>query len=298
MRGTLRWWPAALAAALVALSFAGRPIGAFDKDQDDQDQGGQRLDRKKVSAALKTVINRGVDMYRAGDHAGCYRYYQGCLTTLRPLLGRYPKTQKAIDNGLARAERDPTVWRRCLILRAALDRTYRQFTPSARVRDKAGRDVKDEGRGRRRRPRKDERGDDKPRKARDKKTKPPKDDANQNNEDQNSKDAKKRDKKDGRQQPFEVAKKVKVKVSGKVLFRGQPLASGTVKLIAEVGKFSATTKVYKDGTYSFKAVPPGTYKVVVKSTQAKFPAAYADPKRSPLKVQVGNEDQQYDLQIN
>src|SRR5208282_4559731 len=42
---------------------------------------------RQLYEVLKSVINEGADLYnKQGDHAGCYRLYQGSLLTVQPLL--------------------------------------------------------------------------------------------------------------------------------------------------------------------------------------------------------------------
>ena len=68
---------------------------------------------KLVVDALKEVHNRGADLYNVGkDFAGAYRMYEGGLIAVRPLLGHRPDEQKAIDEGLAAAEKEPEMNRK------------------------------------------------------------------------------------------------------------------------------------------------------------------------------------------
>ena len=63
---------------------------------------------KLVVDTLRDVHNKGADLYNeAKDFVGAYRIYQGALLTVRPLLGFHqPGVQKAIDTGLAEAEKE------------------------------------------------------------------------------------------------------------------------------------------------------------------------------------------------
>jgi len=85
-----------------------------------QDGDSKALDRK-VNTSLRDVINRGADMYNNGDAAGCYRFFEGALLTVRPLLDHRPDLQKAIDAGLASATGNPDMRRRAWALRRVLD---------------------------------------------------------------------------------------------------------------------------------------------------------------------------------
>lgn len=72
--------------------------------------------------SLRDLIQRGADLYNAGDHAACYRLYQGALLATRPWLERQPDRQRDIDRTLAEAEREPVMGERAFVLRRALDR--------------------------------------------------------------------------------------------------------------------------------------------------------------------------------
>jgi hypothetical protein len=82
----------------------------------------RKADDKALFGSLREVINRGVDLYNAGDTTACYRLYEGSLMTIRPLLEHKPDLQKTIAQSLAAAERDPVAWRRAFTLRNALDK--------------------------------------------------------------------------------------------------------------------------------------------------------------------------------
>jgi len=70
---------------------------------------------------LKGAINQGVDLYKAGDHYGCYRLFQGIVVSLKPVFADRPDLQRTIDAGLADAERQAEAWQRAWTLRRALD---------------------------------------------------------------------------------------------------------------------------------------------------------------------------------
>jgi hemoglobin len=115
----VRWWPPVLAAGVLifALGSSFRAdevpgVPAMPKDRD--------LD-KTLYRALKDVMNQGVVLYQAGDHYGCYRLFNGILLTLKPVLADQPGLQKAIDDGLAEAARQPRAWQRAWVLRRVLD---------------------------------------------------------------------------------------------------------------------------------------------------------------------------------
>lgn len=88
--------------------------------QDDTPLDRKALDQQ-VYTTLRGVINRGADMYNAGDYAGCYRLFEGALLTVKPLIEHRPDVQKAIDRGMAEAARSPDMRRRAWALRGVLD---------------------------------------------------------------------------------------------------------------------------------------------------------------------------------
>jgi hypothetical protein len=77
-------------------------------------------DAAALNAALRDVINAGAKIFNEnGDHAGCYRMYQGALISVRPFLA--PELQKRIDDGMMTAEKLPFFADRAFELRRVLD---------------------------------------------------------------------------------------------------------------------------------------------------------------------------------
>jgi hemoglobin len=75
-----------------------------------------------IREGLRQAANRGADLFNVdGDPLGCYRVYQGALFAVRPLLARHPELQKAIDDGLAAADRHPRAAERAFALRKVID---------------------------------------------------------------------------------------------------------------------------------------------------------------------------------
>jgi hemoglobin len=106
-----------LAFALLTLAGTGRgQPAAKTVDPKDLDQN--------INNALREVINNGAKLYNRpnNDYAGCYRLFEGSLTTLKPLLAHRPGLQKAIDDAFAAAAREQSIPERAFILRGALDR--------------------------------------------------------------------------------------------------------------------------------------------------------------------------------
>src|SRR5205085_2043734 len=68
------------------------------------------------------VINKGADIYNAGDHYGCYRFYHGALTATLPLLDHKPQLQDLIKKAFVDAEfGQQPAFERAFVLRRAID---------------------------------------------------------------------------------------------------------------------------------------------------------------------------------
>jgi hypothetical protein len=117
-------WPTFL--ALLALTAAVRAGDPPDKTRMPAEN--KALD-DRVFSTLREVINRGADLYNKGDHAACYRLYEGSLMTLQPFLEHRPELQKVIAAGFASAERDPLTWRRAFTLRNVIDKIRAEANP-------------------------------------------------------------------------------------------------------------------------------------------------------------------------
>jgi hemoglobin len=81
-------------------------------------------------------------------------------------------------------------------------------------------------------------------------------------------------------------KKAEATVTGHVVFKGKPVAGGTITLTAKDGTVTSGTSA-EDGTFAVEGVKPGTYVVTVKSSDDKkkavpVPEKYGDPQKSPL----------------
>jgi hemoglobin len=80
---------------------------------------------------LRDVINRGADLYNGGDQNGCYRLFQGALMALRLHFAGRHDIERAIETGLADAERQRSVQEKAYALRRALDTVRAQLKPQA-----------------------------------------------------------------------------------------------------------------------------------------------------------------------
>lgn len=112
-RERLRWTE--LLAGLLALALI-RPAPAGEAPAVEP----TALDRQ-IYDALKDVHNRGADLHNAGDPVSCYRIFQGMLLTVKPLLGRHPEVQQAIEKGLAEAEQKPSISQRAMTLHLTIE---------------------------------------------------------------------------------------------------------------------------------------------------------------------------------
>lgn len=58
-----------------------------------------------IIETLRDVHNRGAALYNdSKDYAGCYRFYEGTIRTIRPLLAHRPAIQKLIDDDMKKVE--------------------------------------------------------------------------------------------------------------------------------------------------------------------------------------------------
>jgi hypothetical protein len=85
-----------------------------------QDKTVPKHDARVLRESLREVINAGADLFNVqGDHAGCYRLYQGSLLAIRPVLPA--DLQAAITQSLRSAERLPRYSDKAFELRKAID---------------------------------------------------------------------------------------------------------------------------------------------------------------------------------
>ena len=101
----------------------------------DQAPKAERHDATLLRDSLKDVINLGADLFnKYGDHAGCYRLYQGSLLSIKLFLP--PPLQKEIDTAMAEAEKQPRISDRAFTLRKTIDMVRAQAIPEKKVEDK------------------------------------------------------------------------------------------------------------------------------------------------------------------
>jgi hemoglobin len=129
MQTTMRWPRTAMVAVVVAFLGLCLPATAHEGDG----AGDDKAFAKSVDAGLREVINLGAAIFNnQGDHAGCYRLYEGALISLRPLLGKYPDLQKTIDKGLQNAKTLARMHDRAHALREVIDEVRFTLDPSLR----------------------------------------------------------------------------------------------------------------------------------------------------------------------
>lgn len=86
------------------------------------------LTHKQIIATLASIHNRGAAMYNSGDVAGCYRYFQGALEAVHPLL---PKDiQEDVTQELARVDRQFDMGRRAFALHQLIEQVRKRLHPS------------------------------------------------------------------------------------------------------------------------------------------------------------------------
>jgi hemoglobin len=135
---------ALLACVALGLTISCAQQAAAGADEPMKTQAPAPLERKAldetVYKTLREVINKGADLYNAGDTAGCYRLYEGALMATEPLLDHRPNLQKDITAGLAKAAATPFLDQRAFVLREVIDKVrtdLRGAAPMVRPQDKS-----------------------------------------------------------------------------------------------------------------------------------------------------------------
>ncbi len=332
MRNLFRYGgPPLLAAVILVFAFAGTfyaQVGGPDAAPGDAKD-------RKIREALRIVIEQGRSLHNRPnfDYVGCYRVFQGGLTAVQPLLDHHPDLQRAIADGLAKAEALPPN-QRGFALRDVIDRIRARLggatgsgqdkTPAdkgVRPMDKEMKDRKEPDK----RPPLDGTKDLPPRKDLDKPKpddkQPPRKDLDKPKDDKRppldgTKDLPPR--KDRPVVPGDGEKKddkgpgpgVKTPdvgtLTGKVMYKGKSLTSGYVTLLGHDGrKYSASIR--PDGTYAFQKVtlPLDEYTVTIEPEPAlvgrpgtvMLPQVYRDVTTSPLRATVRRGANSADLQL-
>src|SRR5689334_17823395 len=87
---------------------------------------------RQVAEALLEIHENGRAIYNNNDdYTGAYRLYQGGLMVARKMLADRPELQKLITDGLAAAERQPTMDRRAYRLHELIETVRGELGKSA-----------------------------------------------------------------------------------------------------------------------------------------------------------------------
>jgi hypothetical protein len=224
---------------------------------------------KAVTDSLRDVHNYGADLYnQAKDYAGAYRVYEGALRTVRPLLGHRPDTRKTIDAGLATAAAETDPARRAFLLHETIE------------------NVRAELKGESTAPKPVE-----PKKPVPKKTIEPNKPVPKKTIEPNK--------------PVPPAPKAKgngeAGITGRVFYQGKPVEAGTIMFVSlSLKEPRVLGGAIKDGAYSIKDVPAGTYAVIVsadKGGKDLLPAKYATTDSSELRVEVKGGSATFDFEL-
>jgi hypothetical protein len=252
-----RCWVAGLALALAAGgAVADDPKPVVDPKAFD----------KQVVDSLKEVHNRGADLYNVGkDFAGAYRMYEGGLLAVRPLLGHRPDEQKAIDEGLSAADKEPDVARKAFMLHETIEKVRTGLRAPPAESKKPGESKKAAG------------VVPEPKKSPEAAPTP------------KAKD------------PGDTAKAKAgggPGLRGRVTFQGKPLDAGEVTFVSldQPKPRVFTAKIQADSQYALmEVVPPGKYVVTV--TGKGVPEKYQTTTTSGLRVEVQPPPFVFDIEL-
>jgi hemoglobin len=112
----LGWCGFSSAAACLLILSTGGAFLAQDKSVP-----AEKHDNKALRDSLKDVVNSGAELFnKYGDHAGCYRLFQGALIAVKPFVA--PAMQEEIDTAITEAEKLPKFNDRAFALRKVIDR--------------------------------------------------------------------------------------------------------------------------------------------------------------------------------
>jgi hypothetical protein len=274
---TTRWWRACLAmVGVMTVAFAGSNTAQEKKAY-------EKHDTTALYNSLKEVIDTGAKIYNEqGDHAGCYRLFQGSLLTVRPFLA--PDLQKKIDEGITSSENLRSYSERALKLRQIIGEVRAQMKPGGLsiAKDTKVEEKKVE----------EKKKPEKKKVIEEKKPVPPKEDTPPIVQDKKNEEKKKEEKKKV------IAKPVPLKsdqgaISGKVTLQGEMIPGGySVTLTSSAGK-KFSSAIQKDG--SFQLTTPlqvGEYRIAVEPISGEkldgpaVPQRYRSETTSGLTVSV------------
>src|SRR5687767_13026262 len=120
MKRALKWgWPGLVLLGLLCVTVRG-----FEA----QEPPAKKEARDLYIESLRDVINKGAKIFNEnGDHAGCYRMFEGALVAVRPFVDA--DLQKEVERGLANAARMGSYADKAFELRRVID-LVRERTPS------------------------------------------------------------------------------------------------------------------------------------------------------------------------
>ena len=75
----------------------------------------------RIDRAIYQTVNLGAVIFNQGDHAGCYRLYQGALLSLEPMLAHRAGVRQDVAKGLRDVDALPSYTQRAIELRRVLD---------------------------------------------------------------------------------------------------------------------------------------------------------------------------------
>ncbi|HEY8504704.1 MAG TPA: carboxypeptidase-like regulatory domain-containing protein [Gemmataceae bacterium] len=247
---------------------------------------------KRAYDVLREIHNRGADLYNSGDPVGCYRLFQGALMAVRPMLEHQPAARKVLDSGMAAAEREPSLTKRAFMLHELIEQVRAEIRPAgaapAAAKKPAAEAKGEPAAGEREKldvvPKEvlpDGPGAEPP--AAQRSPEPPA---------------------EGPDGPAEetAAPEGTGSLSGRVTYRGEPLANAGILFISSRADFRIYRgKTNPDGSYQIEQIPPGTYTVIFSpgGEKEKLPEKYTLTRESGLRAEVksaGRQEVNFNLQ--
>ncbi len=110
---------------VLALALLGATVSLARADDKPLDRA--ELDKRVVAAVYETAV-AGTNLFNGGNQEGCYRLYQGALSSLAPLLDHRPKLQATVKAALTKAASQKAV-EGAFTLREALDAIQNDIAP-------------------------------------------------------------------------------------------------------------------------------------------------------------------------
>lgn len=119
--------------SLIVLALTAAPaVAADDKPKIPLER---TTNDRQIVDTLAVIHDRGAALYDAGDANGCYRLFQGGIIAVRISLPA--DLQKEIDDGLADADRLPTMSQRAMLLHRLIEDIRKKLHKTAGPKIKA-----------------------------------------------------------------------------------------------------------------------------------------------------------------